>query len=222
MLRCPLHSNLIDDIRVQDEDQDSESPDPPAIAPGGRLDLMTAAVVRLLGASTAQLKSWQDLQDVLQDDADSDQAEPPTAVALQPAPAAGHQHTAAAAAAAAVADVPEVGQAVKEAQEVSQHFEDLKISSRGVTWWGRKGLMLLAAAVERRLERYPASLEDDRLALQQHQKQRQRQQQQGEGGDGVVAAEHAAAVGAALQLRVCEQEALREVLDQVELLLGSG
>jgi hypothetical protein len=158
------------------------------------------------------------LQDVLRDDADSDQAEPPAAVALQPAPAAGHQHTTA----AAVADVPEVGQAVKEAQEVSQHFEDLKISSRGVTWWGRKGLMLLAAAVERRLERYPASLEDDRLALQQHQKQRQRQQQQGEGGDGVVAAEHAAAVGAALQLRVCEQEALREVLDQVELLLGSG
>jgi hypothetical protein len=181
---------------------------------------MTAAVVRLLGASTEQLKSWQDLQDILQDNSDSDSAEPPTAVALQPAPATGHQHTAAAAAAAA--DTSEVGQAAGEAQEVSQNFQDLKISSQGVSWWGRKGLVLLAAAVERRLQRYPASLEDDRLALQQHQKQRQRQQQQEEGEDGVVAAEHAAAVGAALQLRVCEQEALEEVLDQVEVLLGAS
>jgi hypothetical protein len=179
--------------------EDEESLDPPQITPGGRLNIMTAAVVRLLGASSAQLKQWQGLEDVLQDPG-SDEDDAPAAVPVQALPEA-----------AAAATEVAAGDEDQEAQAVAQHFDDVRISQHDVSWWGRAGLELLAAAVQRRLGRYPASLADDRLALQQQQ-----QQQRQEG----VAAEHVAAVTAALQLRVCEQEALQEVLEAVQKVLG--
>jgi len=159
---------------------------------------MTAAVVRLLGASSAQFKSWQGLEEVLQNP-DSDADEAPAAVALDSSTAAEGRSEGGAAAA-------------EEATAVTQHFDDVMIIQHGVDWWGRPGLEVLAAAVERRLQRYPASLAEDRLALKQ-------QQQQGEGGVAAGGGEHAMAVLAALQLRVCEQEALQQVLDAVQKLL---
>jgi hypothetical protein len=191
-------SNLLEEVA-----EDEESPDPPQITPGGRLNIMTAAVVRLLGASSAQLKQWQGLEDVLQDPG-SDEDDAPAAVLVQALPEA-----------AAAAKEVAAGDEEQEAQAVAQHFDDVRISQHDVSWWGRAGLELLAAAVQRRLGRYPASLADDRLALQQQQQQQQQQQRQ-EG----VAAEHVAAVTAALQLRVCEQEALQEVLEAVQKVLG--
>jgi hypothetical protein len=157
---------------------------------------MTAAVVRLLGASSAQLKSWQGLEDVLQNP-ESDTDDAPAAVPL---------HSARSDSAAAAA-----GEG--EAKEVSAHFDDVKLNQRPVSWWGRAGLELLASAVQRRLQQYPCSIEADRLALQQ-------QQQQQAGANAVEAAEHSAATAAALQLRVCEQEALHEVLAAVQELLS--
>lgn len=199
---------------LDEVEEDEEAPEPPQITPGGRLEPMTAAVVRLLGASTAQLQNWQGLQDVLlqqhsgssssSDDAD----DPPAAVPLQSSPKA------AAAAAVGEAAGKAAGGAEQGDQAVAEHFEALAICAHDAAWWGRAGLELLAAAVQRRLARYPASLADDRLALQQ-------QQQAGHGGgSGTAGAEHAAAVTAALQLRVCEQEALQEVLDAVQQVLG--
>lgn len=206
-----VSSNLLDEV-----EEDEEAPDPPQITPGGRLDPMTAAVVRLLGASTAQLQSWQGLEDVLLQQhsgssSSDDAGDPPTAVPLQSSPKA-----TAAAAAAGEAAGKAAGGAEQGDQAVAEHFEAVAISGHDAAWWGRAGLELLAAAVQRRLARYPASLADDRLALQQ-------QQQAGHGvGSVTTGAEHAAAVTAALQLRVCEQEALQEVLDAVQQVLGAS
>jgi hypothetical protein len=159
---------------------------------------MTAAVVRMLGASAAQLKSWQGFEDVLQNPG-SDTEEAPAAVPLQSAGPS-----------AAAAD------GGGEAREVSQHFDDVMLSQRPVGWWGRAGLELLASAVLQRLQQYPCSLEADRLTLQEQQ---QHQQQQQAGANAFEAAEHSAAMAAALQLRVCEQEALHEVLAAAQELL---
>jgi hypothetical protein len=176
------------------------------------LDHLTAAVVRLLGASSAQLQDWASLEDVLEmagseeeeqegaEQSDGDAA--PQAVPLDAAAAGCSAGQPKAAAAGATAGA-------HEAPAVTRHFNDIRLADRDDAWWGRRGLEVLAAAVQRRLLRYPASLAADRAALQQAQQQ----QQQGE---------HAVAVVAALQLRVCEQAALQQVLNGVARLRAAA
>eukprot|EP00775_Hariotina_reticulata_P007777 gene7777-7975_t len=97
---------------------------------------------------------------------------------------------------------------------MAQHFEDIMLTRHPLTWWGKPGLELLLQAVQHRVQRYPSgqlSVEADLQALQQ-QKQSYTQRQAGGG-------EHAAAVTAALQLRVCEQTILMQLQEAAQQVL---
>jgi hypothetical protein len=186
--------------------------------------------VRLLGASAAQLKAWGSLQEALQDDEQQQQ----DSIQTNARPEDG---------AADAAD----GEAAAAEKALAEHFDDVQITSRSVDWWGRAGLQLLKAAVQQRIQRYPGqglSIAADEAALQALQTKPQQQQgeeekegcdcdgkqlaektktqkQQQEGCDaGSSAGEHAAAVAAALQLRICEQRILQQALDAIERVLG--
>jgi hypothetical protein len=190
--------------------------------------------VRLLGASAAQLKAWSSLQEVLQDDEQQQQHENSTQIKAQPGDGTAD------AAEEKEEDEEEADAAAEKA--LAEHFDDVKITSRSVEWWGRVGLLLLRAVVQQRIQRYPGqalSIAADEAALQALQTKQQQQQQREaeEGGDekqlaekqqqkgGVgnttsSAGEHAAAVAAALQLRICEQRILQQALDAIERVLS--
>jgi hypothetical protein len=180
--------------------------------------------VRLLGASAAQLKAWGSLQGVLQDD-EQQQQEREKSIQMTANPEDDS---------ADVADVADAAAAAAE-QAFAEHFDDVQITSHSVEWWGAAGLQLLRAAVQQRIQRYPAhtlSIAADEAALQALQSKQQQQQQHEEeeeasdkqqkqkGGVGSSAGEHAAAVAAALQLRICEQRILQAALDAIEQVLG--
>lgn len=220
----------------ESDHEDEETADPPAVSPGGRLPLITAAVLRVVAAPPKRLKQWNSLQDVI------DQLKQQPADTL-----------ATAGAGTGVADADSA---------LSEHFEDIRISDGDASYWGSLGMEVLIAGISEKLQRYPRIAADCRVQQQQQQplgarakqqqsskrsktavedcldlitmevderllKQTRAQQQQQTGHavenqEGDSAAEHVAAVSAALQLRICEQRILQQALLAIQHVLAGA
>jgi len=96
---------------------------------------------------------------------------------------------------------------------MAQHFDDIMLTDHPLAWWGTDGLELLLKAVQRRVQQYPGGQFTVEADLQTLQQQKRLHLQQADGG------EHAVAVAAALQLRVCEQQILLQLQKAAQQIL---